>query len=352
LSIPAGQFPEPAEENLLQEIQRLQFTRTEPGVLTAARSDALTYLNSAAVREWFASHDLSSRRDEGVQWIESTTADDLRVAARDLLIMNRVIASWSPKAKQIGVAVESLTPAPLAASLPAPVKTDTRPGGPDSESDIVTFPSHTDASPSTMAAERLASGVSVVMSNVTAVFVSGGPLTRFDHEPTMDDVKAFQKYRPDRLLVLVPAASMDRARQLWNSFKGTLNGEIGVPKGNVSSGDLPALLVLKTILDLKVINAGWRRDVELRIDASEGSALQIHADNDRRTQILQWIKGLAATPPSESYFNWTREVAVHHFNSVSSDLQALTWERDPQGTVQDIRFVSEKQVQDVAQIYF
>jgi hypothetical protein len=352
LSVPAGQFPEPAEENLLQEIQRLQFTRADAGLLSAARAETVAYLDSDAVREWFASHDLSARRDEGVQWVESMTADDLRVAARDLLIMNRVIASWAPKPQQTAVAVEDLrstakpVPAlPAERSAVAPVKNQT-------SFPLSPFPPHTDSVPSTPLAERLASGVSLVTSNVNAVFVSGGSLIRFDHELTAEDMKTFQKYRPERILVLAPQLSMDRARRLWSEFKGTPNGEIGVPKGRVSSGDLTALLVLKSVLDLKVIDAGWWRDVELRIDASEGSTLQIRTDDERRAQILEWIKAIAATPPSESDFAWAREIAIHRFDIVRADLQALTWERDPQGTIQDLELISEKHVKDVAQIYF
>ena len=47
-----------------------------------------------------------------------------------------------------------------------------------------------------------------------------------------------------------------------------------------------------------------------------------------------------------------REVAIHRFDTVRPDLQALTWERDPQGTIQDIETIVPKFVQDVAQIYF
>ena len=93
LSVAAGQFPEPAEENLLQDLQRLQFTHANANDLTAARRDALAYLDSKDVREWFASQGLSEHRDEGVQWVGAVTADDLRAAVRDLLIMNHVMAS-------------------------------------------------------------------------------------------------------------------------------------------------------------------------------------------------------------------------------------------------------------------
>ena len=353
LSVPAGQFPEPAEENLLQEIQRLQFTRADPGVLSAARAETLAYLDSTSVREWFASHDLAARRDEGMQWVESMTADDLRVAARDLLIMNRVIASWPPKPKQTAVAVEELRPAAKPIPAAGAVRSD----------DIAVkdtprvypyspFSAHLkDPSPSTPQAERLGSGVSLVASNVNAVFVSGGSMTRFDRELTAQDIQLFQKYRPGRILVLAPQSSMDRARQLWIGFKGASNGEVAVPKGNVSSGDLPALFVLKTIVDLQIIDAGWWPAAQARIDASEGSTLQISADSERRTQIVSWLKQLAQGV-QEPYFSWVREVAIHRFDTVRADLQALTWERDPQGTIQNLELISEQHVQDVARIYF
>jgi hypothetical protein len=56
--------------------------------------------------------------------------------------------------------------------------------------------------------------------------------------------------------------------------------------------------------------------------------------------------------PSDKDFAWMREVAIHRFDTVRADLQALTWEHDPQATVQDIETVVPKFVQDVAQIYF
>src|SRR6185436_4939979 len=71
LVVPSGQFPEPAEENLLQELQRLQLTPANARELTAARQEAVAYLESKSVREWFASHDILMRREEGVQWIQS-----------------------------------------------------------------------------------------------------------------------------------------------------------------------------------------------------------------------------------------------------------------------------------------
>jgi hypothetical protein len=348
LPLAAGQFPEPAEENLLQELQRLQFTPAKPADMTAARRDALAYLDSKDVREWFASHDISDRRLEGIQWLESVTTDELRTAVRDLLISNHVVATWAPKPKQTTVSVEALSastapPSSASGSVKAPEPAEGR---------IVVFPAHTDPSTTTRLPETLSSGVSLVPSNIEAVFISGGSLTRLDHVLAADDLKSFAKYPSMRLLVLAPPSSIDRMRQLWSTFKGNASGEMGVPQGKVTTGDLAALFILKTIVDMKLIEAGWFRDVELRIDASEGSNLVIEGDSFKRAQVMEWIKSLATTLPPEKYFNWAREVAIHHFGSVRADLQALTWERDRQGEIPEFATITPQQVQDVARIYF
>jgi hypothetical protein len=351
LPLSAGQFPEAAEANLLQELERLQFTPANPRDLSGARQDALAYLDGKDVREWFASHGISDRRDEGVRWLESMTADDMRAAVRDLLIMNRVVATWAPKPKETTVSVEPLTSSSPQPSVGAKREPD-KPKPRETEENVTAFPAHTDPATSTTAAERLPSGVSLARSNVNAVFVSGGALTRFDHDPSPDDLKIVSSFRAERILVLAPAASLPGARQIWSGFKGSTTGPTGVPKGRVSTGDLPALFILKALLDLKVIESGWWRDVHLRIDATEGSSLQIVADDQKRQQILDWIKTIAMAPPSEKYFNWVREVAVHRFRMAMPDLQALTWERDPQGTVSGLSTVPRELVQDVARIYF
>lgn len=194
--------------------------------------------------------------------------------------------------------------------------------------------------------------MSLVVSNINGIFVSGAALTRYEREPDAETVKSFQNYRADQILVLAPQESMDRARQLWGSFRGNNSGNAGVPKGNISTGDLPALLMLKTLLDRKLIEAGWWRDVELKISASDGSTLIIMADADRRTRIIEWIKRWVSERPSDAEMAWAHEVALHRFGTIQADLQALIWEREPQGILQDLQTVSAGHVQDVARVYF
>jgi hypothetical protein len=80
--------------------------------------------------------------------------------------------------------------------------------------------------------------------------------------------------------------------------------------------------------------------------------LQIEASEDKRMQILQWIKATANAGVPEAYYAWVREVAIHRFDTVRGDLQALSWERDPQGLVQAPETVLLSHVKDVARIYF
>jgi len=121
--VPSGQFPEAVEDKLLEEIQRLQFTRADTRDLDAARQDAISYLDSKYVREWFSSHGIPERREEGIEWIKSMSADDMRVAARDSFTINRVIATWEPAVRQTSVEVENLD-APANSSLPAAAKSE------------------------------------------------------------------------------------------------------------------------------------------------------------------------------------------------------------------------------------
>jgi hypothetical protein len=350
--VPAGQFPEPTEETLLQELQRLQFTRADPRDLEAARGDVLGYLDSSGVKEWFQSLGFPERRDEGKAWIQAMTADDVRVAARDLLIANRVVATWSARPAQTAVDVEDLSKDAAAGRPSGAASQPSRQIEEGATIALPAFPPHTHSAQSIGLPERLASGVSLVASNVNAVFVSGGMLTKYDREPDAAVANNFQNYRADRILVLATPDALNRARQLWSSFKGNNNANTGVPRGNVSSGDLPVLVLIKALADRKIIEAGWAGEVELKFSANEGSTLVIAADAERRARIIEWINRWGAERPSDMDIAWAREVAIHRLGTIQADLQALTWERDPRGAIQDLLTISAGHVQDVARIYF
>jgi hypothetical protein len=72
----------------------------------------------------------------------------------------------------------------------------------------------------------------------------------------------------------------------------------------------------------------------------------------KRARIVGWIKQLGMEKPTDDEVAWAREVAIHRFGKIEADLQALTWERDPQASVQSLETVSAGHVSDVARIYF
>ena len=344
--VPAGQFAENVQDELMQHMNRLQFTRARPEDLEVARREAREYLESAFTRQWFASHGIEVRRSEGLQWIQSFSADDMRATARDALLKNRVLAWWSARAQQATVQVESLL---TASSSPATAPAVRSPLGPVP---VTPFPAHTHSAKTWTTPERLASGVWIAASSTYAIFVSGAELKRYDREPDAATIATFQKYRPDRLLVLAPASSIDRVRGAWSAFRGNaLDAAMITPLGNVANVDLPALIIEKAVLDRRLIESGWWRDASVRIDASRGAMLSIDAPAEIRSVIETWMKSLAAAPLSDADFAWAREVAIHHLNDVLPDLQSLLWQRVPEYILPDLETVSATHLQDVAKLY-
>jgi hypothetical protein len=191
------------------------------------------------------------------------------------------------------------------------------------------------------------------MASVGAgVFVAGAGLSTFEDDGG-PPLSQFERYRPERILVLSRPESLERMRQSWSGFRGNAEDrDLVLPSVTVSSGDLPAVLVLKAMLDRKVIAAGWWSDVDLGIDATRGATLQITATPDKKGRIVEWIKGIANEDLPEADFAWAREVARHRFAIEQMDVQSLTWQQDPSGTVQDVQTVSAQHVRDVARVYF
>src|SRR5439155_26078215 len=124
---------------------------------------------------------IPERLEEGIQWVQSTTNDELRAAVRDLLLMNRVIATWPPKPKQTTVLVENLNEVPQAnPSSPGRGLRDGQPAGAPGEGpglEPPSFPLHNDLPQAIDVAQLLPSGVSLVARNGKPVFVSGSTLT-------------------------------------------------------------------------------------------------------------------------------------------------------------------------------
>lgn len=348
VAVPSGQMAESVEKSLHQELEQLQFVRASNEQLDAARRNAIQYLDSEAVQQWFVSLGIPERRLEGLEWLKAFTADDMRSTARDLIESNPVIVGWSPKVKVVRLDVERLSDIAARSgtastkSLPAlgPVK-------------VVAFPPHTDAVFAEQAPIRLESGVSVLASSAYAVFVAPDQLKVFDQEPALDVIQSsFGAYRASRILVMAPPASLDRAKQQWARFQGNVRDQKEVPiSGKITSADIPALFVLKMMLDRRLIEAGLWNAVQLEIRVSEGSTLAIHGSDADRHTVTGWIAEIASHPIAETDMNWAREAAIHHLPEFRPDLQSLAWQWNPEGALINIRAIPALQVQDLARIY-
>ena len=159
--------------------------------------------------------------------------------------------------------------------------------------------------------------------------------------------------RPDRILVFAPAADLPDLRRRLNGWtSGEQDSTPSLSAGQVATGDLPGLLVLKTWLDAKVIEAGWWGQVDLRIEGIEGSRLIIDADAEQDAVIQAWIQEVEQVGLEEEEFLRVRNAALGYFNRIRRELQIMLWQRDPRGTIRNPTTVNPTRLRSVARIYF
>jgi hypothetical protein len=151
---------------------------------------------------------------------------------------------------------------------------------------------------------------------------------------------------------MAPPDSLERLKQQWARFKGNPNDATPmVVDGKIPGPHLPALLVLKMLLDRRLIEAGMWNDVQLDIRASEGSTLTIHGSEADRGRVRSWIEDIASNPIPEGDLEWAREAAIHHLADFLPDLQSLVWEWTPDGTVFDFHLIPAALIKDAARMY-
>jgi hypothetical protein len=354
VTVPSGQLSETVEAALRADLNQMQYVRAGSQQLEAARRSALQFLDSDRIQEWFVSLGVSGRRMEGVDWVRSFSADDMRAAARDLVESNPVVASWSPRVRIVKLQPENLSD--IEARL-AKSSTEAAPRlVPLNAVKVIPFPPHTDAEFSDKKPVRLDSGVSIVASTSYAVFVGPGSpnsLTFYDREPSSSLLQtSYGGYRSNRILVMAPPESLERLKQQWSQFRGNPNDETAmVVTGKIPGPHLPSLLVLKMLLDRQLIEAGMWNDVQLDIRAAEGSTLTIHGSETDRARVLRWIQDIASRPIPDEDLDWAREAAIHHLSDFLPDLQSLTWEWTPDGTIFDFHFIPTALIKDAARMY-
>jgi hypothetical protein len=151
---------------------------------------------------------------------------------------------------------------------------------------------------------------------------------------------------------MAPADSLERLAQQWSTFKGNpSDGTAMVVAGKIPGPHLPALLVMKMLLDRRLIEAGMWNDIQLEIRASEGSTLTIHGNDTDRALVLSWIEDIASRPVPEEDLEWAREAASHHLADFLPDLQSLIWEWNPDDTIFDFHFIPTALIKDAARMY-
>jgi len=350
--VPLGQTAAMMEATLRQDLQQLEYVPASSQRLEAARRSAIQYLESESVQRWFLSLGVPERRLEGIDWLRAFSADDMRAAARDVVDAHPVIAGFSPRVRSLRLDTESLADIAErkanASSLPvaprhealAPVR-------------VAAFPPHDDTRTAELPPVRIDSGVSVVASSAYAVFVAPNMLQVFEREPDSNLLQtSFGAFRTSRILVMAPPSALDRVKQQWAGFRGNVRDQEPVPiVGKITSVDIPALLVLKMLLDRRLIEAGLWSDVHLEIRAEKGSTLTIQGSDADRRVVLDWLREIAAQLPAKADLDWAREAAIHHLTEFRPDLQSLIWEWNPDGVLPDLHFIPDSQLQEVARIY-
>ena len=352
--VPSGQLSESVEAALRADLNQMQYVRSSNASLEVARKNAIQFLDSERIQEWFVSLGVSARRTEGIEWVRSFSADDMRAAARDLVESDPVVASWSPRVRALKLQTEYLSDvaARIArSSTEAPARLV-----PLKSVEVIPFPAHTDPAFAAKKPVRLVSGVSIVASTSYAVFVGPGSpnsLTFYAQEPSSDLLQtSYGAYRPARILVMAPADSLERLTQQWSTFKGNpSDGTAMVVAGKIPGPHLPALLVMKMLLDRRLIEAGMWNDIQLEIRASEGSTLTIHGNDTDRAHVLSWIEDIASRPVPEEDLEWAREAASHHLADFLPDLQSLIWEWTPDDTIFDFHLIPAALIKDAARMY-
>jgi hypothetical protein len=221
---------------------------------------------------------------------------------------------------------------------------------------IIPFPPHTDPVFQEKKPVLLDYGVRIVASTSYAVFVGPGSpnsLTFYAQEPGSDLLQSsYGAYRAGRILVMAPPESLERLSQQWSRFKGNPNDETAMSaEGKIPGPHLPALLLLKMLLDRRLIEAGMWNDVQLDIRASEGSTLTIHGSDADRARVSSWIQDIATRAIPAEDLEWAREAAIHHLADFLPDLQSLVWEWTPDGTIFDFHLIPAALIKDAARMY-
>jgi hypothetical protein len=360
-------YSEDVRDEWLGRFQRLVLEPLSQAELDSVRNEVLDWLIDPARLEWFAAHDMWEGLRLGWEAIANLTPDRLRSHALVFAGARRVVAIWSPAFDELAAEVEDLgadrdepedaaaesavRPAPGNVTVPAP-------GGPMLD----------ELRPVRL--ERLDSGITLAESDGYHVFISGefggslpgGEVLKSGENgtlwvlPSPPDAAVFEELeavRPDRILLFYPSQDLPDARsrfQSWIGGRSDVSPSLSV--GDVATADIPGLIVLRSWLETKLIEAGWWSLVGLRIDGLEGSRLVIDADPQREAYVRDWIAQVTGAGITESDFVRVRDAAAGYYQRIRRDLQIILWQRAPEGTILPPASFPPARLQHIAEAHF
>ena len=360
-------YAEDVRDDWIGRIRNVMFEPLPAAELNDVKAEVFEQLAERSMLEWFAAHDLWQALTGGWNMLRDLDSDGLRSRAVAFAGARRVVALWSPAFAQPAVLVEELGGAP----------TDSRAGA-ISEPDVRALPGNVpvpglsfdagDLPPIRL--ERLESGVTLAEANEHMIFVAGrfdaslnegrilksganGTLWAFPAEPAAAVLEQLDGVRANRLLVFYPQDGLPDARSRYGNWSGgAMDNSPDLAVGEVATADMPGLIVLKTWLEARLIEAGWWGRVDLRIDGIEGSRLIIEGDPEREAIVRSWIAELAADGIAEEEFERVRIASAGYFQRIRRELQIILWQRAPEGTILPPATLTLARLRGIAGNYF
>ncbi len=360
-------YAEDMRDDWIGRIRNVMFESLPAAELNDVKAEVFEQLSERSMLEWFAAHDLWQVLTGGWNMLRDLDSDGLRSRAIVFAEARRVVALWSPAFAQPEVLVEELGGAP----------TDARAGA-ISEPDVRALPGNVpvpvlsfvpdDLPPVRL--ERLESGVTLAEADEHMIFVAGsfnaslsegrilksgpnGTLWGFPAEPAAAVLRQLDGVRANRLLVFYPQDGLPDARGRYGNWSGgAMDNSPDLAVGDVATADMPGLIVLKTWLEARVIEAGWWGRVDLRIDGIEGSRLIIEGDPEREAIVRSWIAELAADGIAEEEFERVRIASAGYFQRIRRELQIILWQRAPDGTIPPPATTTLDRLRGIAGSYF
>jgi hypothetical protein len=360
------EYSEDLRDEWIGRIQGVLYDGLSASELGAIQADVLGQLSDQSTLEWFAAHDLWEPLQVGWQMIRGLTSDELRSRALAFAGSRRVIAIWSPMFTQPDLVVEELG----SVIETEPERQEPEVGPVPGNLSIPAMSPYEEANSFPVELERLESGITLAEGDEHMIFIAGesgpsltggrilksganGVLWAFSGDPDAEVFEQLDQVRSDRLLMFYPNDGLASARARFSTWAG---GETDASPilalGEVATADLPGLLVLKTWLDAKLIEAGWLGLAQLRIDGLEGSRLIIEAEPGLDRSIRAWITELAEMGIADEDFEQVRNAAMGYFDRIRRELQIILWQRAPEGTVQLPLNFTLARLRDVARLYF